>query len=435
MQQKNIFLVFLLVSGCAASPPDKGLLGAYQLTDGRIVSISRSSGDSLRYRLFKSGATGRLYKDTDKVFVSGKGFSNREPVNLTVTFDTSQQGLTQSLQWITTGETPLSARRIGKERTVWFESDGAKLHGRLQLPDSPPPFPAVVLVHGSGDSPGTEWYFDSDFFVANGIAALTYDKRGSGRSEGSFTFDYEQLARDAIAAANSIVNDVEVDPGRVGLSGYSQGAWVAPLAASKSDVIQFVIVNFGMIESPAEEARMEMRQLLIDADVSAEELRDADALIRAAIELVAHEFKSDWKTFERLKQQHENAAWTKYLDDTPIGIMLKFPKFLVRLLGPSQLPEGLNWYYDSVDVLSKSDKPMAWLLGEKDISAPNAQTINKLKAYAEAGKPYTLYVFPDADHSMLLFDVQKGKRIYTSYAPGYFQAEVDAVWQIVNQLE
>jgi len=427
MKSKLILALCLWLAGCASTEPPKALLGAYRLDDGRTVSIRRSVDDTLRYRIYESGKSGRLYPESEGVFVSGPGFSEREPVEIEVRFETAERGNANSLEWRPRDAIPQTAQRIGTEREVYFESNGTRLFSRLHLPDTPPPYPAVILVHGSGDSAGTEWFYNSDFFVANGFAALTYDKRGSGRSEGRFTFDFEQLAEDVVAAADYLRTVPEIDERRIGLAGYSQGAWVAPLAASKTEKIKFVVVNYGMIESPADEARLEMRQLLVDAGVTDVDLQAGDKLIRAAVSLVANEFKVGWGEFQTQKKMHRDAPWLEHLDGTPVGTLVKWPKFLVQLIGPWQLPKGLDWHYDSTELLEQSEMPMAWLLAEDDRSAPNEQTIATLRSLIDAGKPYSLSVFPNADHGMLTFTQKDGERVYEGYAPGYFESEVAAL--------
>ena len=62
---------------------------------------------------------------------------------------------------------------------------------------------------------------------------LVYDKRGTGRSGGAFSANFRVRAGDAAAAAAAVAARADVDRTRVGFAGYSQGGWVAPLAAQK----------------------------------------------------------------------------------------------------------------------------------------------------------------------------------------------------------
>ncbi|MDH4047393.1 MAG: alpha/beta fold hydrolase [Gammaproteobacteria bacterium] len=429
----NLFLMLLFLAGCATHEPPVGLLGAYAFEDGRTVSIRRSVDDTLRYRVFDSGDSGRLYPTEDGNFVSGAGFSQRDPVEVSVRFVTNDQGVADQLKWSRRDTTALTANRIGREEHIWIDSDGAKLYGRLHLPDGNPPYAAVVLVHGSGDDPGTEWLYNGDFFVANGFAVLAYDKRGSGQSEGDFTFNFEQLADDAGIVARHLADHVEIDADCIGLVGYSQGAWVAPLAASRHDVVKFVIVNYGIIESPAEEARLEMRRLLVDAGIAGDSLESGDELIRAAVDLVANNFESGWPRFLELKKRYRDADWMEHLDGTPVGKLVAYPRWLTMLIGKRQLPPGLDWHYDSSELLLESEIPMAWLLAEDDTSAPNEQTIATLRSLIAQGKPLSLTVFPDADHGMVVLNDDDDETDVVGYAPGYFQAEVGELRRLASK--
>jgi hypothetical protein len=109
---------------------------------------------------------------------------------------------------------------------------------------------------------------------------------------------------------------------------------------------------------------------------------------------------------------------------------MKYPKFLIKLFGKGKLPPGLDWYYDSTDVLENLSTPSVWLsvwlLGELDESAPNLLTIPALRDLRARGKPVELNVFPGADHGMLVFREEDGQRVYTGYAKGYWPAGVEA---------
>lgn len=89
---------------------------------------------------------------------------------------------------------------IGRVEGVEFSSDGFTLRGSLFLPSGPGPHPGVVLVHGAGQQPRDEYAYHARQYARRGIAALAYDKRGSGRSEGSVEVSYQALANDVVAA-------------------------------------------------------------------------------------------------------------------------------------------------------------------------------------------------------------------------------------------
>lgn len=418
----HLLLAFAL-AGCASKPP-RYLMGAYRFPDGGLISIRASKDNTLRCRRFGDGESRRLYRHRRLRYVSGDGFSVRTPVKLVVDFTVSDEGRATSLKWEPSDGEQIIAERVGAEEWVTFPSGDLELFGRIDLPPGEGPHPAIVLVHGSGDDAATDYFFAGDFFAPHGIATLTFDKRGTGRSEGEYTFDFHALAGDVLAAVGYLKSRSDIDSTRIGLSGYSQGGWVGPLAASMTDDISFVLVNYGMIESPAEEARLETRALMRKRGVDEESLAEIDELTLAAVKVIHSGFK-EWEEFDAVKSKYKHAEWRRVLKGTPVHDLLKYPHFIVKLIGPLKAPKDLDWYYDSTDVLRELETPVVWLLGEMDESAPNKATIAKIKEMSAEGKRHELILFPGADHSMLVFREEDGERVYTGYAEDYFTTQVD----------
>ena len=129
---------------------------------------------------------------------------------------------------------------------VFFENTdaGIGLGGMLFRPEGEGPFPAAVVIHGSGESRRRYiWYLTlASYLREHGIAVLLPDKRGSESSEGDWrTASFEDLARDALAGVAFIRGVEWIEEGRVGLIGLSQGGHIAPLAASLSSDVDFVV--------------------------------------------------------------------------------------------------------------------------------------------------------------------------------------------------
>ena len=142
-----------------------------------------------------------------------------------------------------------------KEEEVEYESQeaGIKLTGTLTLPHSEGPFPAVLLIPGSGPIDRNEsiylhrpFHVLADYLTRRGVAVLRVDKRGTGGSSGEF-FSFLQtsldsLSKDALAGVNYLKNRREIDPMRIGLYGHSEGGMVAPIAATQSSDISYIIL-------------------------------------------------------------------------------------------------------------------------------------------------------------------------------------------------
>ncbi len=128
-----------------------------------------------------------------------------------------------------------------------------ELAGTLTLPVGPGPYPAAVLISGSGPQNRDEEIFRhrpflvlADYLTRQGIAVLRYDDRGIGESGGSFaTATSADFATDAEAAVRYLQSREEIDGSRIGLIGHSEGGTIAPMVASRSDAVAFVVLIAG----------------------------------------------------------------------------------------------------------------------------------------------------------------------------------------------
>ncbi len=137
------------------------------------------------------------------------------------------------------------------------------LSGTLYLPTSPGPHPALVFVHGSGPQTRLDNWSMADRFARAGIACLSFDKRGTGKSTGDWEqADFDVLADDVLAAVERLRARPEIQADQIGLWGVSQAGWVIPLAANKSDHVAFCIPVSGGAVSPAEQELWRRTQYL-----------------------------------------------------------------------------------------------------------------------------------------------------------------------------
>ena len=127
---------------------------------------------------------------------------------------------------------------------IFFNNDDLQLAGMLTLPDGEGPYPLAVIIHGSGTSArNSKWYLTvAKHLQENGIAVLLPDKRGSEKSDGDWRgASFDDLAEDTLAAIEFVNSQEELDFSYIGLIGMSQGGWIAPLTASKSEDVSFVV--------------------------------------------------------------------------------------------------------------------------------------------------------------------------------------------------
>lgn len=417
--------LLLLTTACASSAPKPSPIpGAYRFEDGHLVAISYSSEDSFRARDLRTGNNRRITP------AGGLDYRSTEEGKPPLDVRFHQEGTrVTGLDWKPKDGAESRAVRLSlREEEIRFRNGDVELYGKLVLPaEGEGPFPVVVLVHGSENTAATLYHHRQYQFPAAGVAAFVYDKRGTGKSTGKFTMQFPSLAGDAVAAVERLRTHPKIDGKRIGLAGYSQGGWVAPLAASRTPHVKFVLVGYGMLESPAMEDRLEIYHDLREKGFGDEEIRKADEVIDAAYAVLKNDLKEGWKEAGEVKKKYKNEPWAPLMRERASGAFLRFPHWLLRT--PFVRPRLLivSWFHDSLPVLEKLDIPMLWVLGGKDLEAPNEVTIAELERLRNAGKPFETKIYPNADHGILEFEEKDGERVYTGYSPGYFELEMEWV--------
>ena len=129
---------------------------------------------------------------------------------------------------------------------VSFENfrEDLRLAGMLFLPEGNGPFPAAVIIHGSGTSDRDNlWPLTlTQYLRESGIAVLLPDKRGSEKSEGDWrTSSFQDLAGDTLAAISFLKDHDKIEVSQIGVIGISQGGHIAPIVGSQSPDIAFLV--------------------------------------------------------------------------------------------------------------------------------------------------------------------------------------------------
>ena len=164
-----------------------------------------------------------------------------------------------------------------REEEVRFPSGSLSLAGTLVQPLGAGAHPALVLVQGSAWNTRTEPRYRSQaiFFARHGFAALTYDKR-----PGFENATFGDLADDAAAAVRYLKTRRDVDARHLGLAGYSQGGWLAPLAASRVDGVAFLVLHVAPAVSVEEQELQRIRHGMAADGFSEEDVARAAAYTR-----------------------------------------------------------------------------------------------------------------------------------------------------------
>lgn len=385
-------------------------VSSYRLSNGSFVDIAPSTGKTLRWRRF-DGTTGALHKVADKRWTSTLGWTGKPDGKRVIFTDCAKGDIRFD---------GMAGHRIPLDATdVRFESHGVKLAGRLVLPEGKSVVPIVVLVHGAERESALKYYALQRIFPAEGVGVFVYDKRGTGISGGTYSQDFSLLADDAVAAMREARKLAGQRAGRVGYQGGSQGGWIVPIAANRAPV-DFAIISFGLavtvLQEDQEEVEIEMRE----KGHSPAEIAKALEVARAAEEVIASGFTKGFKRFDTARAKYRNASWYKDLHGNFTFMLLPYSEKQLREMGP-KYNWGTPFRYEPMPTLRASKTPQLWVLGTEDYEAPSAVTSRRIKSLIADGKPFTLALYPGAEHGMTLFEKDaNGERHSTRFAPGYF---------------
>lgn len=271
---------------------------------------------------------------------------------------------------------PERQERAFRERELTFEGEGETLHGTLIAPDEEGPHPGVVLLGGSGPETRDQNRPLAEAFARSGIAAFIYDKRTRGYSaDPTGERSYALLAQDAHAAAELLRTLDAVDADFVGVWGVSEGAWVAPLAANRSDAIAFVVTMSGIGIAPAAQVAWSVGRALDHRGIHARSMH------RALTERV--------------------------------------PRFIVsaEMMGEAA--------YDPVPAIEQLTQPYLALWGDRDAVQPTFESARIIANALQSSdhRSHRLVILEDTDHNGYPTD-DGFSRTSREFAPGYVETMV-----------
>ncbi len=138
-----------------------------------------------------------------------------------------------------------------REEQIEFKNKDLVLSGTLTLPEGDGPHPAVMLVGGPGplDREGLGMFTNlRDALAKEGIAVLSFDKRGIGKSQGDFSrFTKIDTTGDLESALDFLSQQDKIDKTKIGVLGHSEGGYYAAYLGSQDHRISFCIIMAGMV--------------------------------------------------------------------------------------------------------------------------------------------------------------------------------------------
>jgi pimeloyl-ACP methyl ester carboxylesterase len=286
------------------------------------------------------------------------------------------------------------------------QAGGVTLAGTLTEPEGRGPFPALILISGSGAQDRDETIFEhkpflvlADALTRRGIAVLRVDDRGvggsSGKTSGSTSDDF---ASDVLAGIAFLKARGEIDSRHLGLIGHSEGGIIAPIVAARSADVAFIVLLAGT-GLPGEEILYLQGQAIMKAMGADQKALEQQLDIQKQLFQILKTEK-DEKALERKLSEAARAAMASLSDaqrkelgnaDAIIDAQLK----LVRT----------PWFryfltYDPRPTLAKVHCPVMALIGEKDLQVPPRENLAQIESTLRAAgnTKLTAQVLPGLNH-------------------------------------
>jgi len=265
-----------------------------------------------------------------------------------------------------------------EEVTYANKAAGNTLAGTLTIPPGKGPFPAVLLISGSGPNDRDETVFGhkpflvlSDYLTRKGIVVLRVDKRGVGKSTGDLAHaTTADFATDAEAGVQYLKTRAEADPRRIGLIGHSEGGTVAPMLAAGDPGVRFIVLMAGP-GVPGDQIIVEQGRLIEEAAGATKEKAAQDADKQRELFALVEKEKDDAVLGKELREKLAGRV-----PDAQIDVAIQ------QLTSPWM---RYTLTYDPATALRKVACPVLALNGEKDLQVSAAQNLPAIKKALEEG--------------------------------------------------
>jgi uncharacterized protein len=297
-----------------------------------------------------------------------------------------------------------------REEEVKFSNGDVTLAGTLTLPAGAGPYPAVVLITGSGPENRDEEIFGfkifrviADALTRQGIAVLRYDDRGVGGSSAGTSVDTsETFAGDVTAAVQYLKGRPEINPKQIGLLGHSEGGIIAPIVAVSSPDVSFIILMSGP-GVPGSRIIEEQARLISEASgTSSADLQAQAALQKRSIDAALTGQGWDAVKADLIAWFKKAAAAMPESERQALGDIDAWAEKSVEAQISALQSPWMQFFlaHDPAPVLEQVKVPVLALFGGLDLQVPAEENRDAIVKALEKGgnKDVTIKVFPDANH-------------------------------------
>jgi hypothetical protein len=293
-------------------------------------------------------------------------------------------------------QTPTPPFPYSAQDVAFDSAPGVKLAGTLTLPPGEGPFPAVILLSGSGAQDRDETILGhkpfaviADDLTRRGVAVLRYDDRGFARSTGDFAkAGIEDFAIDATAALDWLSKQPRIDARRIGLLGHSEGGVVAPMTAARDRRVAFVVLVAAPGAPLTEVLTAQRAALAPHMGLNAADAAKSQAMFDRALAAMAGAVSD--------QEAQARAAAVLVAEGKAFGVTEA-----TAASAAAQIASG--WFrgllaYDPRPNLARLTVPVLAVNGSKDLQVLASQNLSAIKAAMSANRDLTIVELPGLNH-------------------------------------
>lgn len=324
----------------------------------------------------------------------------------------SQSGITGSFE-LARPEASAAEPLPYREEEVTFQNDDVTLAGTLTLPEGDGPFPALILLSGSGQQDRDEalpivpdykpFREIADTLTRQGIAVLRYDDRGVGGSTGDPSVATSaDFATDATAALAYLQGRSEIDSQQIGFLGHSEGGMLAAMAAADNPDVAFVISMAGTAVDGYQTLLKQVERLALASGASQ---ADADAVVAQQQFILDLALDQNWPDLEAELTAIAESQAAGLTDEQKAAIGGDVNALIKQQVASQVQIFQSPWYqfflrYNPADDLAKVSAPVLGIFGGNDTQVDAEQNSAALQAALDlAGNTdVTIEVLPRANH-------------------------------------
>jgi uncharacterized protein len=403
----------------------KALVGTYRTDSGRTLGIAPFSefGNRLFLTDYSTGRIGPIYPVArDQALVGRALISPVFPADTLAVRWTGDH--VEEIRFAEQEQPPQVAKRVAtRDEDVAFANGTVTLAGTIVLPQGPPPYPAIVLVHGSNAQTRDALGPWMRFFASEGFAVLSYDKRGTGNSTGDWKeADFGALAGDALAGLRFLAARPDIDPRRVGMWGISQAGWILPMVAAQApSEVAFLIVHAGSGATVREEGLH-----YLEAELRAAGLPPASVAVGMRYQELDDAVTATgqgWNALQEYYEQHRVREPWLWAPRAPDDWFRRYFRMLMD--------------FDPTPYWRRVKCPALLFYGEIDANVPPSVSWPPIDAALQSAgnASTTMFVLPKANHVFL--EAGTGSRDeyprLSRFVPGYFSRMADWVRAIKDR--